>query len=298
MKGNTGVSLFLNQNSHLCPPSEAILYYAQFFRGNTFVTKTRLITALTLLPVVAFFIQMGGWWFFACVLVIALLAVWEFIYMMRKRGHQPTLWLAIGITVLGLMSLPLQERGVAIPVMAGLFMLSLTWQLFQKDSTATVVDWALTIAGAGYIGVGLGHLWGLRLLPDGAAWVWLALFSTWGTDTYAYMVGKKFGRHKFFPRLSPKKTWEGVLGGIVGGVSLGVLVSSVSVVPLVDGMLVGALIALVDPFGDLSISMMKRYAGVKDSSHLFPGHGGMLDRTDSVIFAVIVSYYYVLWVVF
>lgn len=262
------------------------------------MTATRLITALILLPVVGFFIQMGGWWFFVCVQIIALLGVWEYIHMMRHRGHKPTLWLALGITALGVMSLPLQERGAIVPVMAGVFMVSLIWQLFQRDSSASVVDWALTIAGAGYIGVGLGHLWGLRLLPDGAAWVWLALFATWGTDTFAYVVGRKFGKHKFFPRLSPKKTWEGVLGGIVGGVCLGVLVSSVSAVSLANGMLVGFLVAIIDPFGDLSISMMKRYAGVKDSSQLIPGHGGMLDRTDSVFFAVIVTYYFALWMVF
>ena len=259
------------------------------------MTKTRLITALLLLPVVALFVQPGGYIFLIGTLFIALTAVWEYVRMMNLRGHHPGLPVAVVVAIVGVMSLSLQSAGYLMPVVAAVFMLSLIWQLYQKESDAPVVDWALTLAGAGYIGVGMGHLWGLRQLPDGAAWVWMALFSTWGADTFAYFVGRAFGKHKFFPRISPKKTWEGVFGGILGGIVGGVLVSTFSVIPLPQGIVIGMIVALFDPFGDLSISMMKRYAGVKDSSHLFPGHGGMLDRTDSVFFAVILVYYYALW---
>ncbi len=260
------------------------------------MTKTRLITALLLLPVVAIFVQPGGYIFLAGTLFIAVTATWEFVRMMRLRGHHPSLPVALVVLAAGVMSLPLQTAGYLLPAMASIFMLSLIWQLFQKNSDAPVVDWALTLAGAGYIGVGMGHLWGLRLLPDGAAWVWMALFATWGADTFAYFVGRAFGKHKFFPRISPKKTWEGVFGGMLGGIVGGVLVSIFSVIPLSQGIIVGIMVAFFDPFGDLSISMMKRYAGVKDSSHLFPGHGGMLDRTDSIFFAVILVFYYATWI--
>ncbi len=261
------------------------------------MTKTRLITALLLLPVVAFFVQLGGYIFLIGTLFIAVTATWEFVRMMQQRGHSPSLPIALLIMAVGVMSLPLQTNGYLVPAMAAIFMLSLVWQLYQKQSEAPVVDWALTLAGAGYIGVGLGHLLGLRQLSDGTAWVWMALVATWGADTFAYFVGRAFGKHKFFPRISPKKTWEGVFGGILGGIVGGVLVSIFSVIPLPQGIIIGIIVALFDPFGDLSISMMKRYAGVKDSSNLFPGHGGMLDRTDSVFFAVVLVYYYALWLV-
>ena len=261
------------------------------------MTKTRLITALTLLPVVAIFIQLGGYIYLIGIMLIAVTATWEFVRMMQFRGHQPNLPVALLVMLAGVFALWLQSREMFVPAIAFVLMLSLTWQLFRKKSTAPVIDWALTLAGAGYIGVGIGHLWGLRLLPDGTTWVWVALFSTWGADTFAYFVGRTFGKHKFFPRLSPKKTWEGVFGGLLGGIVGGVLVSVFSALPLSQAIVIGMIVAVLDPFGDLSISMMKRYAGVKDSSHLFPGHGGMLDRIDSVLFAVILVYYYVNWVI-
>ncbi len=261
------------------------------------MTKTRLITALILLPVVAIFVQLGGIIFFVGTLFIALTAMWEFLRMMRLRGHHPNLPIAVLVVLVGIFSLYLQRESLLVPALAFLFMASLIWQLFQAQSDAPVVDWAITLAGAGYIGVGLAHLWGLRLLDNGAAWVWVALFSTWGADTFAYFVGRTFGKHKFFPRLSPKKTWEGVMGGFLGGIVGGVLVSLFTIISIPHAVAIGIIVALLDPFGDLSISMMKRYAGVKDSSHLFPGHGGMLDRTDSVFFAVVLVYYYAIWIV-
>jgi len=98
------------------------------------------------------------------------------------------------------------------------------------------------------------------------------------------------------PRLSPGKTWEGALGGWVTGVGAGALVAWLFGIDVIHGLALGALIGLASPFGDLAISMIKRQVGAKDSSNLIPGHGGMLDRIDSVLFTVVVSYYYVLWV--
>jgi len=261
------------------------------------LTKTRIITALILLPIVAVFVQLGSGVFFAGIAGVALIATWEFNRMMRGKGHRPHLALAFGVTITALLNFEFPQANYFFPLISLLFMASLVWQLFQTESTAPVVDWALTIVGGGYIGVGLGHLLGLRMLPDGNAWVWVALFATWGSDTFAYFTGRTIGRHKFWPRISPKKTWEGVLGGVVGGMVGGYLVSLFSSVPVSQVLMIGILVSMVAPLGDLSISMMKRYAGVKDSSHLIPGHGGMLDRIDSVLFVAIVVFYYVTWLV-
>jgi phosphatidate cytidylyltransferase len=258
--------------------------------------RTRFITALILFPIVAILVYLGGWFFFAALAGMALLATWEFVHMMQVKGHKPHLLLAFGFALVPLLSMQAPEQRFFISTISILFVISLVWQLFQADSTAPVVDWALTIVGC-YIGLGLGHLFGLRLLAEGIAWVWIALLSTWGCDSLAYFVGRAVGKRKFWPRLSPKKTWEGILGGVGGGMLGGFLVSLFSSIPLVHALIIGLLVSIAAPLGDVSISMMKRYAGVKDSSHLIPGHGGMLDRIDSLLFVAIVVFYYATWVV-
>lgn len=260
------------------------------------MTKTRLISALVLLPLVVACVQVGGWLLGGAILLVGAIATWEFIRMMGHKTHQLTLFLAF-IACLGpILLIQISLQSLFMPFITILLVISLIWQLFQAESEAPVVDWALTIIGPVYIGLGLGHLLGLRQFTDGAAWVWLALFSTWGADTLAYFTGRAFGRHKFWPRLSPKKTWEGIGGGFVGGMLLGGIVASLSSIPLLHGIIIGFLVSALSPLGDLSVSMMKRYTGVKDSSQLIPGHGGLLDRVDSLLFSLIIVFYYATWV--
>jgi phosphatidate cytidylyltransferase len=136
----------------------------------------------------------------------------------------------------------------------------------------------------------------LRQFGDGLAWIWVALLSTWGADSLAYFTGRTIGRTKLWPRHSPRKTWEGLIGGIVGGMVGAILAALVFDLRLSTVIVIGAIIPIAGLFGDLSISMMKRQVGVKDSSNLLPGHGGVLDRLDSLLFVGIVVYYYALWV--
>lgn len=257
--------------------------------------KTRLMTAFVLLPVVFVLIQWGGWAFSLVLTLIALVATWEFVHIMTVRGHKPTLLFAFAFVLAALGNMQFPEWQLFVPTCTILLMLMLVWELFQTDSKAQPVDWALTVGGSLYIGLGLGHLLGLRLLPDGHIWVWLAIACTWGADTGAYFGGRAFGKHKFWPRWSPKKTWEGIFAGVFGGMFGGGLVTLVFNFPLTQALIIGILVSVVGPFGDLSISMMKRYAGVKDSSHLLPGHGGVLDRADSVLFASVMVFYYATW---
>jgi phosphatidate cytidylyltransferase len=142
----------------------------------------------------------------------------------------------------------------------------------------------------------MAHLVALRQLADGLVWVWLALVATWGADTAAYLVGRSLGRHKLWPRHSPKKSWEGLLGGIGGGIIGAGIVAGFSDLSWRTALVIGFLVPLAGLFGDLSISMMKREVGMKDSSNLLPGHGGVLDRIDSLLFVNVVVYYYALWV--
>jgi phosphatidate cytidylyltransferase len=127
------------------------------------------------------------------------------------------------------------------------------------------------------------------------AWVWLVLLCTWGADTFAYLVGSRWGRHKLWPRLSPKKSWEGFAGSILGSLLGAAVVAILFNLGWTTCLLIALIIPIIDLFGDVSISMMKRNVGVKDSSNLFPGHGGFLDRIDSLLFVSIVVYYYAVW---
>ena len=143
----------------------------------------------------------------------------------------------------------------------------------------------------------------LRALPNGLWWLWVTLPAVWLADSGAYFIGKRFGRHKLSPRLSPKKTWEGYLGGILFG-SLGSIAWVAlweiwfPVNPLLTPVrvaLLGLAIAVITPLGDLGESMIKRQVGIKDSSHLIPGHGGVFDRIDSWLWAGVIGYYFVTW---
>ena len=258
---------------------------------------TRVITALVALPIVFFLIQWGSWAYSLVITVIALVAVWEYVHMMRLKGYRLPLLFAFAIVLISCGEMQFPTQHLFVPLFMMLLMTMLIWTLFQTDSTTQPIDWALTITGSAYIGLGLGHLLGLRLLEQGHIWVWLAIASTWGSDSAAYFGGKALGRHKFWPRWSPKKTWEGFIAGIFGGMVGGFVVTLVYDFPLSHALVIGVIVSLVGPFGDLAISMLKRYTGVKDSSHMIPGHGGVLDRVDSVLFSSVVVFYYANWLV-
>ncbi len=255
--------------------------------------KTRIIAALIAIPIVGVAVWLGGVVFMLGVSTVALIAGWEFCRMMKNGTYQPTTFITLGFILL--LILTQYRSDFSLPLIISFVLLfSLIWQLFQ-NTPAPTADWALTLGGGLYIGWGMGHFIALRELGDGLAWVWLALLATWGSDTLAYFVGRAIGKHKLWPRHSPKKTWEGLFGGILGGLLGAAIVAFFSDIGWGTALIIGAIIPIAGLFGDLSISMMKRHVGVKDSSHLFPGHGGFLDRTDSLLFISIITYYYAVW---
>jgi len=144
-----------------------------------------------------------------------------------------------------------------------------------------------------------GYFLSLSALPKGNWWVMVTLALVWMADLGGYIFGTKWGKHKMSLRLSPRKTWEGYLGGVLFAVGSGLILSLALrlVLPelgLWEGAVIGFIIALLTPFGDLFISMLKRAAGVKDSGKLIPGHGGILDRADTWLWAMMLGYYLVL----
>jgi phosphatidate cytidylyltransferase len=261
------------------------------------VFKQRFLSAIILIPLVAGVTYAGGLWFFATIVFATSIAGYEFFHLMRLGGYKPSYFWGLALIWLLLADARYPAWQLAKPALTAVIVLSLSWQLFKKDTTTPAVDWALAVAGGLYLGWIAGHFISLRDAPRGLEWMILTLLSTWVADTGAYFIGTYLGRHRSFPRLSPKKTWEGTIGGWVCGVAATLLIGPVVGLGLVHSLVLGALISTSLPFGDLSVSMMKRQVGVKDSSNLIPGHGGMLDRIDSLLFAVVVVYHYARWVV-
>jgi phosphatidate cytidylyltransferase len=184
-------------------------------------------------------------------------------------------------------------------VLTAAVMTTLVWQLLRRPEGHPIQSWALTLGAALWLGWLISHFLQLRDLSPpfglgaGTRWLVLAFLVTWINDSAAYFVGKGIGRHPCCPYLSPKKTWEGTIGGWLGGLAATLFLGRWLVdLPWGHGLLLGALVATVAPFGDLAKSMVKRQVGVKDFGALIPGHGGMFDRIDSLLFVVPVVYYY------
>jgi phosphatidate cytidylyltransferase len=173
------------------------------------------------------------------------------------------------------------------------------WLILRGDRERALPDWLYTVGGVVYIGWLGSHLVFLRHLDNGRDWVYLAVFAAFANDTSAYFVGRALGRTKLVPRISPGKTVEGSLGGILFG-ALGLVLLNyalglrIDVWPLIP---LAVLVPVAAQLGDLAESLIKRGAGVKDASVLLPGHGGVLDRLDSVLFVVPLVYYYARFVI-
>ncbi len=180
-------------------------------------------------------------------------------------------------------------------------MLSLIWLLLRPRKNEAFAGWAWTIAGILYIGWLFSFMVALRDQPDGRNWVFLALFGTFASDSAAFLIGSTLGKHHLAPTISPRKTWEGTCAGILAAIIVSLLFLLPTPfqlnIPYWQAIIIGLLISVFGQLGDLVESLFKRNMGVKDSGRLIPGHGGALDRMDSIVFAGVVVYYYLIWVI-
>ncbi len=260
----------------------------------------RLATALVALPLllVAFF--RGPVWLGVAIVALALLAgLVEFFGLLRTRGLKPLRF--TGLLLAAAMFADVASPGLfATPLwpLGALLLLAVTLGP-GRALEDTVPAAAMTLLGATYLGALGGTIAALHVLPPSAVGPWrilLLLAIIMASDTLAFFVGHALGRHRLAPSVSPGKTVEGALGGIVGGVAGALVVRAYGLpsLPLNDSLLLGALVAGAGIVGDLDESLLKRWAGVKDSGTLFPGHGGALDRLDSLLFGAPILYYYFL----
>jgi phosphatidate cytidylyltransferase len=260
--------------------------------------KQRAITVLIALPLVVAVVWFGQPW------VVLLAALWglggayEFYYIVRKSKNLiPLTFFGLLWTLLFILRPVFPDQLPLELLVATTVIFSLVLVLMRSKKEDAFSCWAWTLAGIFYVGWLLSFLVALRNLPDGRGWVFLALLATFASDITAYLIGRALGKHKLAPFVSPNKTWEGAVAGVVGAVVISTLVPLVFNLPVAfwQAILLGLLISVFGQVGDLVKSLFKRNMGVKDSGHVFPGHGGFLDRMDSVAFAGLLVYFYVVF---
>lgn len=268
--------------------------------------KTRLLTALWCIPVVIVAVWFD-WplnWFTIFAAIVGVLASVEFYRLVGVAKVIPLAVVGVALTLLFII-IPQFKISINVPLVSLLvtaaIALPMILMLFLPRQEGLFRLWAWTLTGVLYIGWFIGYLVSLRLTPDiigfpdtGRNLVFFTLFVTFGSDSAAYFIGKAIGRHKMAPAISPGKTWEGAAAGVIGAVivSLFFMLNTIFQIPLglIQTVILGVLVSVFGQFGDLAESMLKRGIGVKDSGTLMPGHGGMLDRLDSILFAGVVVY--------
>lgn len=261
----------------------------------------RLATAAIGIPVLLFFIWIDGVLFIALVAAITAVAAFELARMASGWGDRASGVFAVaGATALVLSNLffdPTNDMGRIFGIGAtGYAVASAAYLLIAVPAGLLRNRVISTLAVIGFVGGTMTHGPMIRGLEHGMAWVMIVLSVTFATDTGAYIVGRLFGRRKLAPNISPGKTWEGAIGGLI--ISVATCVVAVALVPvdvsILEGVALGAVLGITGQIGDLTESRLKRQAGTKDSSSLVPGHGGVLDRLDSVVWNLIVVYHFVL----
>ena len=249
---------------------------------------SRILVAAAGIPLVLWLVYLGGWPMFGLATVAALLALHELYWMTRTlrpvvlAGYLGSLAALLGATL-----------GGADWALAGL-MSTLVFAFVIKGGVSTV-SVSVTVLGVVWIGLGLAHALLLRDIDEhGVLAVLTVLLAVWAGDAGAYFIGLLFGRHKLAPTVSPGKTWEGLIAGIVATIGVTFLaLYEADFLSIPESLVLGAVIAIAAPLGDLFESALKRDAEVKDSGRLLAGHGGVLDRIDALLFAWVAAYYVV-----
>jgi len=260
--------------------------------------KKRVITALCGMPLLfaAVWFDQPLPWFTIFVAIWGLLAALEFYNLVNTSKISPLTYFGLIWTLLFILS-PHFSYDLTVPILlTSAVILPLFWLLRHPQNEGAFIDWAWTIAGILYIGWLLSYFVALRGLDNGREWVFLALFATFASDTTAFFIGRALGKHHLAPHISSGKTWEGTIAGVFGSVIISLALVTLFNLPLSYGwtILLGLLVSVFGQLGDLVESLLKRNMKIKDSGRLLPGHGGFLDRMDSIAFAGIVVYYFVL----
>jgi phosphatidate cytidylyltransferase len=252
---------------------------------------SRVLVAAVLLPLVLGFVYLGGWWLAALAAVGGVLALHE-LYTIGRTLRPIVLGGFVGLvlTVVG------TQTGGTVWLLGGIMAtVAACFVLFLGSGArqSATAGFALTTLGVVWVGGGLSHLVALRSIPhDGRLLLFTVLFTVFADDTGAYVVGRALGRHKLAPSISPGKSWEGFVGGTVAGVLVAFFcLYDQGVLEIWESLVFGLVVAISSTLGDLFESAVKRDLGVKDSGTLLGGHGGVLDRVDSLLWAGPAAFY-------
>jgi phosphatidate cytidylyltransferase len=253
----------------------------------------RILSAFVILAVVIGLVLSGLYGTYALVVILGGLALWEFNGLSERMGARAPAWLLFPLGVYFAFSGTALKRIDVTLVLSLALVGGLAAFLVLPGRRQGLSRWAMGLAGALYIGMPFNYYLLIYTAKSGLEWAIFTVFAVVVSDAAALLVGSRIGRHPFFRTISPNKTVEGAVAGVVGAVL--VMLVGVSLVlgqsPL-HAIALGVLVGVSAEIGDLVESQMKRIADVKDSSHLIPGHGGVLDRIDSILFPPILVYLY------
>ncbi len=271
--------------------------------------RRRTLTALGMAAVGLPAIIYGGVFYFLLMGVFLVGGAWEYVRLYRAVHYEPHEMVTLGGVLviatarffIATTNLLPAETPIFLFVVSILLAMAVHLIAFERGRDQAGLDFTITVAGIVYLGWIGSYLLDLRYLPEGGWWLMLVLPIVWAGDTGAYSIGAVYGKHKMSPRLSPKKSWEGYFAGLFTSVLIGAFFSyafsSLGPQPLgglispLQGGLLGIFIGAIAPLGDLGESMLKRQSGLKDSSNIFPGHGGFLDRIDSWVWGAAIGYF-------
>ena len=266
--------------------------------------RRRTITALALglvgLPAILF----GGIFYFLFMGTFLVGAAWEYVRLFRIIKYEPQDVISIGGVFLIAVTRSFWPMA-STPIFAALILIALAYHTiaFERGRDLAALDFGITVGALVYLGWIGSYLFDLRFLPEGGWWLMIVLPCVWFADTGGYSIGSAYGRHKMSPRISPKKSWEGYFAGIAsaiyGGAFLAFAYSKWGAltgdITIWQGALLGLVIGALAPLGDFGESLFKRQSGMKDSSNVFPGHGGFFDRIDSWLWAAVIGYFFIQW---
>lgn len=254
--------------------------------------KTRLISGIVLVIIALATIISGSWILFFTLLAVSLIGMRELYKVMKVSDEHFTVLELVGYLGAVLYYIAMKAdfgnygtMAIIISMILILFVYVFGYPKYHAEQVMAA------FFGVVYVAVMLSFIYLTRSLPDGKFLVWLIFLCSWGCDTCAYCVGMLIGKHKMAPVLSPKKSIEGAVGGVAGAALLGVIYAAATQGKMAEYALICAVGALISMVGDLAASAIKRNQNIKDYGKLIPGHGGILDRFDSVIITAPVIYY-------
>lgn len=260
-------------------------------------SDNRYLGAAMIAPFIIF-VFLGGIYLKGFVFAISIMALWEFYNALKEKNLKPIKSIGYILLIIYYLLNNNFEYMMYIIVIATFILLILP----VINLEYTFVDVSLTVLGFIYCGILFSFVYLINAKNRGEFLVWIIFIGSWLSDTAAYYCGKNFGKHKLSPKVSPKKTIEGSLGGLIGAIVFtgvfGIVIQHyTNIMPIYNYFLIGALCGLFGQLGDLVASSIKRYVGIKDYSNLIPGHGGILDRFDSIIFSATVVFYYLTFII-